>query len=125
MGKRFGQKDGNKQRFNAISRQNQSQFSMSPAPQHGSGGRGHGQNNFGGRGRGGGRGGRGGRGGSFNSGKFFKNKDQKMIVFDRDKRIEFVTGFKKRKDERRFKAKINAKDELRQERKELLKTKAQ
>ena len=98
---------------------------MSPAPQHGSGGRGRGQNNFGGRGRGSGRGGRGGRGGGFNSGKFFKNKDQKMIVFDRDKRIEFVTGFKKRKDERRFKAKINAKDELKQERKELLKTKAQ
>ena len=34
-----------------------------------------------------------------------------MIMFDRSKRIDFVTGFKKRKDERRFKAKIKAKEE--------------
>jgi len=47
-----------------------------------------------------------------------------MIMFDRAKRIEFVTGFKKRKDERREHAKQYAKDEKRQERHELLKTKA-
>lgn len=47
-----------------------------------------------------------------------------MIMFDREKRIEFVTGFKKRKDERRFKAKIEAKEEKKQERAELKKTKA-
>lgn len=48
-----------------------------------------------------------------------------MIMFDRTKRIDFVTGFKKRKDERRFKAKIEAKEEQKQERAELRKTKAQ
>lgn len=47
-----------------------------------------------------------------------------MIMFDRSKRIDFVTGFKKRKDERRFKAKIKASDELRDERKEIRKSKA-
>ena len=36
-----------------------------------------------------------------------------MIMFDRNKRIEFVTGFKKRKDERRLKAKQMAKEEKR------------
>ena len=48
-----------------------------------------------------------------------KAKQGKMIMFDREKRIEFVTGFKKRKDERRFKAKIEAKQEIKDERKEL------
>lgn len=47
-----------------------------------------------------------------------------MIMFDRNKRIEFVTGFKKRKDERRLKAKQMAKEEKRQERSDFRKTKA-
>ena len=46
-----------------------------------------------------------------------------MIMFNREKRIDFVTGFKKRKDERRFQAKIEAKEEIKQERVELRKTK--
>ena len=58
-----------------------------------------------------------------NAKPFKKNKNNakqgKMIMFDREKRIEFVTGFKKRKDERRFKAKIEAKQEIKDERKEL------
>ena len=33
------------------------------------------------------------------------------LVFDREKRIDFVTGFKKRKDERRVKAKELALEE--------------
>jgi len=63
-------------------------------------------------GRGGGRGGwvdrdgRGSdRGGSDRGGRApgaFRDKKEKTIVFDREKRIEFVTGFKKRKDERRL-----------------------
>ena len=44
------------------------------------------------------------------SGKGFK------LVFDRNKRIDFVTGFKKRKDERRVKAKELALEEKKQER---------
>ena len=48
-----------------------------------------------------------------------------MIMFDPQKRIDFVTGFKKRKDERRFQAKIAQKEEKRQERIELRHTKEQ
>jgi len=48
-----------------------------------------------------------------------------MIVFDPEKRKEFITGFRKRKDERRFKAKIKIAEEQKEERRELLKTKAQ
>ena len=112
-------KDGNKQRFDAIARQSRSPSSHNNTlsfQRGGGGGRG------GARGRGGRGGGRGGRGGS---GFFNKKRDQKPITFDNQKRIEFVTGFKKRKDERRFKAKIRAKEELRQERVELMKSKAQ
>ena len=47
-----------------------------------------------------------------------------MIMFDRSKRIDFVTGFKKRKDERRQKAKTMVDQERRQERADLRKTKA-
>ena len=63
----------------------------------------------------GGRGGRGGfdRGNSSNSSFKRKPREDKMIMFDRAKRISFVTGFKTRKDERRFKAKISAQDEKR------------
>ena len=41
-----------------------------------------------------------------------------MIMFDREKRVEFVTGFKKRKDERREYAKQAMKEEAKQDRKE-------
>ena len=46
-----------------------------------------------------------------------------MIVFDRNKRVEFVTGFKKRKDERREYAKEKMKEELKAQRKEVMDTK--
>ena len=45
---------------------------------------------------------RGGREGPNAPKPFKKRKEGKMIMFDREKRIDFVTGFKKRKDERRF-----------------------
>ena len=49
-----------------------------------------------------------------------KKKDKGFrLIFDRNKRIEFVTGFKKRKDERRVQAKEMEKDEKREARKEI------
>ena len=42
------------------------------------------------------------------------------IMFDREKRVEFVTGFKKRKDERRLKAKEVEKEEAKEARKEIV-----
>ena len=62
--------------------------------------------------------------------KFFKPKkggrgEQPVIKFDRDARVEFLTGFKKRKDERRVQAKEKSKKELKQERKEMLDIKKQ
>ena len=48
-----------------------------------------------------------------------------MLKFDRNARIEFLTGFKKRKDERRVKAKEVMKQEKRKERQELRETKKQ
>ena len=102
-------KDGNKQRFNAIARQSSNSHSgpsfnrNSVNFQRGGAGRGRG-------------GSMSNKRGSFQSNSsnhngFKKHREQKMIKFDRDKRIEFVTGFKKRKDERRFKAKLRAKEE--------------
>jgi len=44
-----------------------------------------------------------------------------MIMFDREARVAFVTGFRARKDERRFQAKIKLVDEKKEERKELVK----
>ena len=60
--------------------------------------------------------------------KMFKPKKggkgaEPMITFDRNARIEFLTGFKKRKDERRVEAKEKAKQDLKSERKELRETK--
>ena len=52
-------------------------------------------------------------------------KSKNKLVFDRTKRIDFVTGFKKRKDERRVKAKEQVIEEKRAERKELLDHKRQ
>ena len=46
-------------------------------------------------------------------------------MFDRAKRIDFVTGFKKRKDERRQKAKVLIAEEKKQERKDILKERKQ
>lgn len=85
----------------------------------GRGGRGGGRGGDRGRGRGGGRGGF-----KMDFNKKRKPKEGKMIMFDPEKRREFITGFRKRKDERRFQAKIKAKDEVKVERKELLKSKA-
>lgn len=53
------------------------------------------------------------------------NKKDKgfRLIFDRNKRIDFVTGFKKRKDERRVQAKELEKDEKREARKEILQEK--
>ena len=47
-------------------------------------------------------------------------KSKNKLVFDKDKRIDFVTGFKKRKDERRAQAKEQVLEEKREARKELL-----
>ena len=133
MAKNFG-KDSMKQRFNAVARhQNNSapttSFGAYRAGGRGRGGRG-GFGNQGGRGGRGGnsfsRGGRGGGRGDFSRHTPFKKKwnDDNVITFDRDKRIEFVTGFKKRKDERRVVAKQKMKEEKKQERLDLKKTKA-
>ena len=43
---------------------------------------------------------------------------QSEIVFDRTKRIEFCTGFKRRKDERRKEAKEKLKQEEKEKRRE-------
>ena len=40
------------------------------------------------------------------------------IIFDRNKRVEFVTGFKRRKDERRVIAKQKLKEEQADERRQ-------
>ena len=52
-------------------------------------------------------------------------KSKNKLVFDRAKRVDFVTGFKKRKDERRVQAKEQLLEEKRAERKELLEHKRQ
>ena len=113
-------KDGNKQRFNAIARQSAShQNTMSFQRHQGAPSSKNGRGGF--KNKGGNSQNRNNSGGK----NFKKYREQKLIKFDRNKRIEFVTGFKKRKDERRFKAKLRAKEEQRQERAELVKTKAQ
>jgi len=48
----------------------------------------------------------------------------KPIVFDREARIAFVTGFKKRKNERRLYAANTAAEEKKDEKKEMKRTKA-
>ena len=53
--------------------------------------------------------------------KAFKPRKEKMIMFDREARVNFVTGFRARKDERRFEAKIKATEEKKEERRELVK----
>lgn len=47
-----------------------------------------------------------------------------MIMFDRAKRIEFVTGFKKRKDERRVYAHEKIKEDLKSDAREIKHVKA-
>ena len=47
-----------------------------------------------------------------------KGKKGTELIFDRSKRVDFVTGFKKRKDERREVAKIELKKEEMEERRQ-------
>ena len=96
-------KQGNKKRFNEVARSQQSGAALGPnrfqakQPKFDANGKIKKKNR---------------RGGGSGKGSF-------KLVFDRDKRIEFVTGFKKRKDERRAKAKELALEEKKDERKEL------
>ena len=51
-------------------------------------------------------------------GKKARKAGQSEIVFDRSKRIEFCTGFKRRKDQRREKAKAKLKEDEKEKKRE-------